>query len=135
LKNQPLPDDFLKFLKTIKGKRSQIVVQHILEHGFITTEDLEIKYGYKHPPRAVRDVREQGVPIETFTTKDSQNRSIAAYRFANPSLIQTDKIGGRRPFSKSFKARLIRKSGNKCAICFRYTKSVIYRWIIVFHTK
>ena len=46
-------------LKKVQGKRSKIVVNHILKYGKITTEELESKYGYKHPPRAARDVREQ----------------------------------------------------------------------------
>ncbi len=75
-----LPRDFLELLKKIKGKRARIVVDHILEHGFITTEDLESRYGYKHPPRAVRDVRDQGVPLETFSVKNAEGRTIAAYR-------------------------------------------------------
>jgi hypothetical protein len=40
------PEEFLELLKGVIGKRSRIVVEHILEHGFITTEDLEVKYGY-----------------------------------------------------------------------------------------
>jgi HNH endonuclease len=115
--NQMLPEEFLEFLKTVKGKRSKVVIQHILDHGFITTEDLEITYGYKHPPRAVRDVREQGIPLETFTVKNSQNRSIAAYRFAATLFVETGKAGGRRPSSKAFKVSLFTKSANKCTIC------------------
>lgn len=55
-----LPQDFLDRIGRVTGKRSRVVVEHILEHGFITTDDLEQTYGYMHPPRAVRDVREQG---------------------------------------------------------------------------
>ena len=61
-----LPAEFLERLKRVTGKRSRIVVDHILEHGFIATDELEQIYGYMHPPRAVRDVREQGIPIETY---------------------------------------------------------------------
>ncbi|MCU0479740.1 MAG: HNH endonuclease [Anaerolineae bacterium] len=111
------PQAFLNFLAQIKGKRSQIVVQHILKHGFITTEDLEATYGYKHPPRAIRDVREQGVPIESFRVKDSQNRDIAAYRFGDIQNINKTKFGGRKSFKKITKQQLIEKHGLKCAIC------------------
>ncbi len=117
LKKHNLPEDFLEFISTVRGKRSRIVVEHILEHGFITTEDLESTYGYKHPPRAVRDVREQGVPIETFTVQNAQGRSIAAYRFGDPSDFQRRKIGGRKMFPKAFKAQLVEKASSKCAIC------------------
>ena len=111
------PQEFLGFLAQIKGKRSQIVVQHILKNGFITTEDLETMYGYKHPPRAIRDVREQGVPIESFRVKDSQNRDIAAYRFGDISNINKAKLGGRKSFKKITKQQLIVQNGLKCAIC------------------
>ncbi len=70
MKAQRFSKAILAAAKTIKGKRSRIVVDHILRHGSITTEDLE-KYGYKHPPRAVRDVREQGLPLEMFWTVSS----------------------------------------------------------------
>ena len=99
------------------SKRAQIVVNHILEHRFITTEDLEKKYGYAHPPRAARDVRESGIPLETFKVKSSDGRIIAAYKFGDLSKIQKDKLGGRKIFPKKFKEELYRISGGKCAIC------------------
>ena len=34
-----LPAEFLERLKRVTGKRSRIVVDHILEHGFITTDE------------------------------------------------------------------------------------------------
>ena len=60
------PKDFLKLLRSVKAKRPRTVIAHILEHGQITTEELKDIYGYNHPPRAIRDVREQGIPIITF---------------------------------------------------------------------
>lgn len=114
-----LSEELLQLLKTIKGKRARIVVDHILEHGFITTEELEVQYGYKHPPRAVRDVREQGVPLETFNTKNAEGRTIAAYRFGDPSQIRQGKIGGRRVLSKDFRKRLVLEIGSKCSICLQ----------------
>src|SRR5688572_23135391 len=105
------PPKFLAFLAAIKGKRSRIVIEHILEHGFITTEDLENIYGYSHPPRAIRDVREQGVPLETFSIKNAQGRTIAAYRFADPSQVRLDRAGGRKPLTKTFKKQLVEQLG------------------------
>ena len=111
------PQAFLDFLATITGKRARIVVDHILQHGFITTEELENQYGYKHPPRAVRDVREQGVPIETFSVKNSQGRVIAAYRFGDPTQIGRRKVGGRLTFPRAFKTELYSIQEGRCAIC------------------
>ena len=53
-----------ELLPNIRNKRARIVIEHILAHGHITTEDLE-HYGYKHPPRAARDVREAAAARDT----------------------------------------------------------------------
>ncbi len=98
------------------SKRARIVVEHILKHGQITTEDLE-KMGYDHPPRAARDVREAGIPLETVRVRSSEGRSIAAYRFGDLSQIQEGRIQGRRMFPKRLKRELYQIGSGRCAIC------------------
>ena len=115
--NNELPPEFIEALKGITGKRAKIVVNHILEHGFISTEDLESHYGYRHPPRAIRDVREQGIPIDTFNITASDGRTIGAYRFGNPSELRAGQLGGRRNFPKKLKDQLLHQQNHKCAIC------------------
>jgi len=66
MSKQDDPTEFLKLLKSVKAKRAKTVIDHILKHGQITTEELKDIYGYNHPPRAIRDVREQGIPVKTF---------------------------------------------------------------------
>lgn len=117
MRNENLPPELIERLKSVKGKRSRIVVEHILEHGAITTEELEKKYGYSHPPRAARDVREQGIPLETFRVIASDGRRIAAYRFGNLSQIEEGRLGGRVVFSKQLKDALYAEGGGVCAIC------------------
>lgn len=112
-----LPPEFLELLKTIKGKRSKIVVDHILKYGFITTEDLEQLYGYKHPPRAIRDVREQGIPLESFSVKNRDGLTIGAYRFGDPAQVRQQQLTGRQPIPKAFKQQLLRANVSKCSIC------------------
>ncbi len=112
-----IPDEFIAFLKRITGKRARVVIDHILQHGYITTEELEITYGYNHPPRAIRDVRENGVPIETFRVKNTQGRTIAAYRFGDATKLQYHKIGGRKTFPAKFKTQLYELAQGRCAIC------------------
>jgi hypothetical protein len=103
--------EILALCRKVTRKRARTVIDHILEHGFITTEDLQ-NYGYDHPPRAARDVREEGVPLETFKMESSRSgRKIAAYRFADPSQIKRGRIGGRKAFSKSFKDALLAHYG------------------------
>jgi hypothetical protein len=47
---QKLPKAFLERLSAVTGKRPKTVIEHILKHGFVTTQDLRDKYGYNHPP-------------------------------------------------------------------------------------
>lgn len=102
----------LALCEKVTKKRARTVIDHILEHGHITTEDLQDRYGYDHPPRAARDVREEGVPLETFKLISSRTgRKIAAYRFADPADIKRGRIGGRKAFSKAFKDALIERYG------------------------
>ena len=117
MNSSDLPPEFLDRLNQVTGKRSRIVVEHILEHGFITTDELEQIYGYMHPPRAVRDVREQGIPIETYRIRSPDGRNIAAYRFGNPSEVREGQSGRRITFSRKFKQALFDEQDGKCAIC------------------
>jgi hypothetical protein len=111
------PEEFVNLIHQITSKRPRIVAQHILEHGFVTTEQLEELYGYKHPPRAARDLRELGIPLETTRVKNSSGRSIAVYRFGDPTKVVNERLAGRRVISKRFKQVLIARFGNRCNIC------------------
>ena len=113
-----LSKGFLDMARAVKKpKRAKIVIDHILRHGYITSDDLASTYGYKHPPRAVRDVREQGIPIETFRVKSDDGRTIAAYRFGDPTKVRRGKLSGRQTYSKAFKHRLVNEQACRCAIC------------------
>lgn len=111
-----IPKDFLVRVKAVTAKRAKTVIDHILKHGSITTEELKEKYGYNHPPRAARDVREQGIPLETFNQVGSDGRTIAAYRFDLQSLVDGQK-SGRRAFAKIIKEALLERDGHFCAVC------------------
>jgi hypothetical protein len=84
-----LPSDFVKRCKSVTAKRPKTVIDHMLKHGFITTEQLKDDYGYNHPPRAVRDVKEHGIPIEMFRVEGRDGRKIAAYRFGCQRAVKT----------------------------------------------
>lgn len=111
------PPEFLERVRAVSNLRPRKVIEHILEHGSVTTEELRTLYGYDHPPRAARDVREQGIPLETFRVRNAQGRSIAAYRFGDPTNVLADRIGGRRAFSREFKQRLLDSSNGRCYVC------------------
>ena len=110
------PPEFLKLLKSVEAKRPKTVIDHILKHGQITTEVLKNTYGYNHPPRAIRDVREQGIPIKTFRVTGSDGRKIAAYKFGTPSEVRATQLSGRTAFSSNLKDALIEKYGARCSI-------------------
>ena len=111
-----LPAEFIKLCRAVTAKRPKTVIDHILKHGFITTQDLKDKYGYNHPPRAVRDVKEHGIPIEMFRVEGRDGRKIAAYRFGSPDKTRVGKQAGRTAFTKELKEKLIALSGPRCAI-------------------
>ena len=112
------PKDFLDLLKSVSAKRPRTVIDHILKHGFITSEELKDQYGYNHPPRAVRDVREYGIPIVTYRVTGSDGRKIAAYKFGNPADVRKaqSKSAGRTALSKALKQALVEKFGARCFI-------------------
>lgn len=112
-----LPQDFLDQLRAVVAKRPRVVIDHIIENGYVTTEELRDLYGYDHPPRAARDVREHGIPLETFRVVGKQGRRIGAYRFGDPSKIRRGRFGGRRSWPKNLKKDLAEIGGSRCAIC------------------
>ena len=106
----------LALCERVTRKRARTVIDHIIAHGFITTEELKETYGYDHPPRAIRDVREEGIPLITDSVINKSGRKIGAYRFDSPDNIKNGRIGGRKAFSKAFKEALIKKYDSRDAI-------------------
>ena len=109
-------DEFIKRLEAVTAKRPRTVIQHILKYGYVTTEELKDKYGYNHPPRAIRDVRELGINIETYHVVGADGRTIAAYRFGDEAQVPASKSHGRTALSKAIKNALIEKYGPRCFI-------------------
>jgi hypothetical protein len=110
------PKEFLELCRSVTAKRARTVIDHILKHGQISTEELKNKYGYNHPPRAARDVKEHGIPLERITVVGSDGRKIAAYRFADPHKVKFRRLAGRTGLSKQIKQALIQKYGCQCFI-------------------
>ena len=110
--------EFLELLNSVTAKRPLTVIKHLLEHGFITSEELKEVYGYNHPPRAIRDVREYGIPIITYRVVGKDGRNIAAYKFGDPADAKNNvsKSAGRTILSRELKTALIEKYGAKCFI-------------------
>jgi len=106
-----------KALDAVTGKRARVVVEHILQHGSVTTDDLRDKYGYGHPPRAKQDLQEQGIPVVTTFVKAKNGRRMAAYSLGDLDRITAGRVGGRANFPKAFKKALVESYGSRCALC------------------
>jgi len=39
--SQQLPDDFIKICQSVTAKRPRSVIDHIMQYGFVTTEELK----------------------------------------------------------------------------------------------
>lgn len=127
-----LSEDELNKLNAIKDKRPSTVIKHIIEHGYITTEELTNNYGYEHAPRAARDVKERSINLKTYRVKSSDGRTIAAYKFGNPIFLdhKVSKVSGRTALSKALKKALIDKYG---AVCFVYLQPMEERLLQIDH--
>jgi hypothetical protein len=121
---QDIAQELLSLCESVTAKRAKTVIDHILKNGIITNEDLSQQYGYDHPPRAIRDVRENGIPLITHkVTSKTTGRKIGAYTFDDLSKISKGRIGGRVAFSKQFKDVLLKKYGSKDAFTATELKS------------
>lgn len=106
----------LALCRSIEAKRARTVIDHILEHGIITNDELKDIYGYTHQPRAIRDVRENGIPLITHNVVSPvTGKRMGAYTFDDMSKIKRGRIGGRKAFPKKFKQELIDMYGAKDA--------------------
>ena len=115
-KEKDLPKDFVTKCKAITAKRARTVINHVLKNGFITSQELKDTYGYNHPPRAIRDVKENGIPMEMFRTTGTDGRSVGAYRFGDPATARVGKFSGRTILGKELRNALLKRDGAKCAI-------------------
>lgn len=112
--------EFYDKLMSITKQRPRRVIEKIIKDGSCTTDEL-IEMGYKHGPRAKRDVVEQGIPIKKeMVTSTRTGRKIAKYTFGDweeykkkNSLL---KSYGRNEISDRLKQKLIAENGTKCAI-------------------
>jgi len=111
-----LPAGFVKLCKAVTAKRAKTVIMHILRHGSVTSEVLRDKYKYDHPPRAVQDVKDLGIPIKKVSTPGKQGRPIARYSFGDPAKTRMDQLLGRSALGKQLKQKLILTQGARCAI-------------------
>jgi hypothetical protein len=121
---------FIEKARAVAAKRPKTVIDHILAHGQITTDELKVIYGYNHPPRAARDVREQGVALKTIRVEGPDGRRIGAYVFDESGGSNYSKRGGRTALSNKLKMELIQLHGSRC---FIYLEPVAERELQIDH--
>ncbi len=109
--------ELLAAVAKVTTRRGKMLVNHILKHGSVSTEELETVYGLTDAASAARDVKDAGVPLAKTTGRRKTGRQMAVYMFGDPSLIRGDRFQGRRAFAKGFKEILIKKYEAKCALC------------------
>ena len=112
----PPNDKLRELILTVKARRPRTVLEHLLKHGQITTDELKTLYGYNHPPRAARDVRELGIPLETVRVTGPDGRKIAAYKIGDLEVVRADRAG-RRALPKALKQKLAQRDGEGCFLC------------------
>jgi hypothetical protein len=92
--------------------RARKAVEFMLEKGSVTTGDLKAA-GYDHPPRAVRDVKDAGLVVE------SRLVNVEGIRMSRYTLV--DSISGvflqRRPISHALRRELFETHGHRCTVC------------------
>ena len=85
--------------------RSRVLVEHILDNGYVTTATLA-SLGYEHPPRAAADVRDRGIPLQTVI-KTVDGKRIGHYRFPD-GFKELDRRGsGRVAISRKFQREVL----------------------------
>ena len=134
-KKRVYPKEFLEYVQSIINKRAKVVIDHILAYGFITTEDLKKIYGYNHPPRAARDVREAGIPLETFKIKSKDGKSIAAYKFGDLAALLSNRVAGRIFFLKTSSIVCMKHVVDAARFVTENLKNDTYRLTIEFLMK
>jgi len=93
------------------NSRASKALRAMLATGSVTTDDLNA-LGYNHPPRAIGDVRDAGIPVITERDRTPDGRPMARYRLGRAEDIQNDRHAGRSVLPKAFKAELLSRYGS-----------------------
>jgi hypothetical protein len=104
-------------ISRVTNPRARRLLQLIVEHGEVTTEELTEQYGYSHPPRAKKDAMNLGFPIVSRRVRSKDGtRSIAAYSLDRNARFIHGRTG-RRHIPKALRDELLRIAEGRCANC------------------
>lgn len=90
--------------------RSRVLVEHILDNGYVTTETLA-SLGYDHPPRAAADVRDRGIPLQTVI-KTVDGKRMGHYRFPDGFKELDRRDSGRVAIPRKFQREVLDHYGS-----------------------
>ena len=97
------------------SKRAAACLRVMLDKGWISTDDIN-DLGYNHPPRAIGDVRDTGIPVIRSAGTSRSGAQMGVYSLGSPNDIQDGRIGGRSALPKKFKEALIARYGSQDCI-------------------
>ena len=100
-----------RYLASQPNTRASKALRAMLSSGSVTTDDLNA-LGYNHPPRAIGDVRDAGIPVVTERDRTPDGKPMARYRLGRAEDIQEDRHSGRSTLPKAFKAELLTRYGS-----------------------
>ena len=93
------------------NSRSSKALRVMLDQGHVTTDELDA-LRYNHPPRAIADVRDAGIPVITEMITAASGKQMARYRFGSADDVREGRHGGRSILPKSFKVELLARYGS-----------------------
>ncbi len=102
------------YVARVKKGRAVKAITAMLDNGSVTTEQLSAM-GYEHPPRAIADVKDNGIPVSKTMEVSAAGRRMARYFLGTAADIR-DGQTGRTNFSKKFRQQLLAAYGAKDAI-------------------
>jgi hypothetical protein len=112
-----VPPELQVRIANVTNKRARRLLELILEHGEVTTEELTEQYGYNHPPRAKKDATDLGFPVVSRSVRSRDgSRRISAYSLdLNAAFVEGR--SGRKVIPKAVRDELLRRAAGRCAMC------------------
>lgn len=92
--------------------RARKALEFMLARGSVTTGDLKAA-GYDHPPRAVRDLKDAGLVVESNLV------NVGGVRMSRYTLVDsiTADFAQRKPIPNAFRKQLFEEHHYRCAVC------------------
>jgi hypothetical protein len=115
--SEPTSDELRARISRVTNQRVRRLLELIVEHGAVTTEELTARYGYNHPPRAKKDALDLGFPVVSRRVRSKDgSRSISEYSLDREAAFADDR-SGRKPIAKALRTELLGIAEGRCAIC------------------